>query len=268
MNTLGCIYLITCLTTGKRYVGQYKKQNPIGRWNIHIENAEKGCKYRLHTAIREHGKESFILETLCICQKSSLGNMEAYFAEQFETYVWDKPGGYNMVWCGNQPMLGMKASQETRAKQSIIRKGRKITEDTRIKMKIAQKGRIITEVTKEKLRQANLGKKQSADTIAKKSASRINVPWSEKKRESMVGRKNTEETIRKMSEAQKGRIISEETKAKMKEAKKAVRKVTDEQIVEIRENKESLPQCKLAIKYNVSRQLINNIINYKRGYEL
>ena len=82
----------------------------------------------------------------------------------------------------------------------------------------------------------------------------------------MIGRKNTEETKQKMSEAQKGRQFTEETKKKMREAKKNIRKVTDEQIAEIQENKDNLRQIELAEKYNVSAQLISNIINHKRGY--
>ena len=67
-----------------------------------------------------------------------------------------------------------------------------------------------------------------------------------------------------MSESQKGRVFSEETKRKMR----GPRKITDQQISEIRENTENLLQYELASKYNVSKQLISNIINCKRCYEL
>ena len=90
MDRKGCIYLIRCLESGKRYVGQYVYPDPKGRWTAHIRNAKNGCKYLLHKAIRKYGPEAFTIETLCICPVSSLGVMESYYAEQFETYVWDK----------------------------------------------------------------------------------------------------------------------------------------------------------------------------------
>jgi DNA-binding transcriptional regulator YiaG len=72
----------------------------------------------------------------------------------------------------------------------------------------------------------------------------------------------------KMSKSQKGRVISEETKQKMRDTKKDKRKITDEQIKEIRENLEGLLQCEFAIKFNVSKQLICNIIHCKGAYAL
>jgi hypothetical protein len=49
----------------------------------------------------KHGRESFKFETLCVVPRNRLNDMECYWAEQLETYIWDNPGGYNMVWCGN-----------------------------------------------------------------------------------------------------------------------------------------------------------------------
>ena len=79
---------------------------------------------------------------------------------------------------------------------------------------------------------------------------------------------HTEETKQKMSKSQKGRVISEEAKQKMRDTKKDKRKITDEQIKEIRENPEKLRQCEFAIKFNVSKQLICNIIHCKGSYAL
>lgn len=248
---MGCIYYIHCKQSNKGYVGQHNEITPEKRFKSHIQCANTGkVKYLLQNAIKKYGLENFTIEVLSIVPHDALSNMEAYWAEQLETYMWDFPGGYNMVWCGNEPRRGIKPSEETRAKMCAV-----------------QKGRIITEEAKQKLREANLGKKQSPETLAKKRASRLGVPWSDKKRESMMGRKNTEETKKKMSEAQKGRVFSDETKRKMKEAKKSIRKLTDEQVVEIRENKDKLNQKQLAEKYNVCAQLISNVIHHKRGYE-
>jgi len=273
----GRIYKITNTINNKAYYGQ-TRQPPNRRWSQHKQAAKNGRKMILYNAIRLYGIENFTFEVVCECE--TLEELNAKEIEYISTNKSLAPNGYNAGKGGDNyektpetcaklsaSNKGRIISDEWRKNISIAKKGCKITEETRLKMQQAQKGRIITDETKQKLREANIGKKQSADTIAKKSAARTGVPWSEKKRESMVGRKHTKESIEKMSKSQKGRIFSEETKKKMRDAKKATRKITDEQIKEIRENKEHLPQYKLAEKYNVSKQLISNIINFKRGYE-
>jgi group I intron endonuclease len=273
----GVIYKITNKINNKCYYGQ-TRQPPNRRWSQHKQSAKKGNKMILYNAIRKHGIENFIFTIECMCYSlQELNEKEIYYILEKNSL---SPNGYNAAKGGDnyekteetkrKISEGNKTRVITREWRDNIRKahiGRKNAPETIEKMKIAQKGRIITEETKEKLRQINLGKKQSPETISKKSLARKGIPWSDKKRKSMIGRKNTEETKKKMSESQKGRIFSNETKLKMKEAKKSQRKVSDEQIAEIRENTEKLPQYKLAEKYNVSKQLISNIINYKRGYE-
>ena len=272
----GIIYKISNDINSKIYYGQ-TRQPPNRRWSQHKGAAKKGGKMVIYCAMRAHGIENFTFEVICECttQKEMNDKEEEYILIN-NTLT---PNGYNVAKGGDnyekrpetckrisEANKGRIISEEWRANIGKAHKGRKITEETREKMKVAQKGRLITEDTKDKLRQANLGKKQSPETLAKKRAARVNVPWSDKKRESMIGRKNTEEVKKKMSEAQKGRQFTEETKKKMREAKKSIRKVTDEQIIEIRENKDNLRQFELAEKYNVSAQLISNIINHKRGY--
>ena len=274
----GRIYKITNKLNNKPYFGQ-TRQPPSRRWYQHKNAAKNGGKMILYNAIRLHGVENFTFEVICECE--TLKELNAKEIEYISINNSLTPNGYNAGKGGDNyektpetcakisaSNKGRIISEEWRKNLSVAIKGRKITEETRIKMQKAQKGRIITEETKQKLRQINLGKKQTSETIAKKSEARKGVPWSEKKRESMIGRKNSEETKQKMSESQKGRVFSEETKKKMREAKQSVRKITEQQISEIRENSEKLPQYELATKYKVSRELISNIINCKGCYEL
>jgi group I intron endonuclease len=274
--TYGTIYKITNNANGKAYYGQ-TRQPPNRRWSQHKQAAKKGNKMILYDAMRKHGVEQFIFEIVCKCDSlEELNNKECEYILTNNTLA---PNGYNAAKGGDNyektPETCKKISEsnkgriitpEWRENMAKARRGKKISEETREKMKQSQKGRIITEEAKEKLRQQNLGKKQSPETIEKKRAARLGIPWSEKKRESMIGKKRTEEQKKKMSEAQKGRVFSEETKEKMRLAKQNIRKLTDKQIQEIKENKDNLPQCKLADKYNVSRQLISNIVNEKIHY--
>jgi group I intron endonuclease len=275
--TYGVIYKITNKINNKTYYGQ-TRQNPNRRWSQHKQAAKKGNKMILYNAIRQYGIEHFTFEVMCQCETlEELNSKEIEYISKNNSL---SPNGYNAAKGGDNyektaetcakisaSNKGRIITEQWRKNMSIARQGSKITEETRLKMKAAQKGRVITDKTKEKLRQINLGKKQSPETLAKKTIARKGTPWSDKKRASMTGRRNSTETKLKMSESQKGRVFSEETKKKMREAKQVARKVNDEQIKEIRENKEKLPQFKLAEKYNVSKQLISNIINYKRGYE-
>jgi len=125
----GCIYLITNLVNGKMYVGQYVEPTPDKRWKKHIQSAKRGDGYILHDAINKYGSDNFTIEALCICKHEALGNMEAYYAEQYGTYTWDHVPGYNMVWCGDQPRLGMSNSLEAREKISRKNRGKKFSKE-------------------------------------------------------------------------------------------------------------------------------------------
>ena len=274
----GRIYKITNTLNNKSYFGQ-TRQPPNRRWSQHKQTAKNGGKMILYNAIRLHGSENFTFEVVCECE--TLEELNSKEIEYISINNSLSPNGYNAGKGGDN----YEKTPETRAKISAANKSRIISDEWRKNMSISgkgrpktekwkqqlserQKGKVISEETKEKIRNTLLGRKPSKETIAKRVATQTGKPWSEKKRESMLGRKNTEETKKKMSESQKGRVISEESKKKMREAKRSIRKITEQQISEIRENTEKLLQCELATKYNVSRQLICNIINYKRGYEL
>lgn len=99
-------------------------------------------------------------------------------------------------------------SAESRAKMSLTRKGRTPWNKGKVGVQVsANKGKVLSEETKQKLREANLGKKQSAESVAKRSTK-------------LKGHTVTEETRKKISEKNKGRIVSEEQKQKMRAVKR------------------------------------------------
>jgi group I intron endonuclease len=121
MNSyLGWVYLITNIVNGKKYIGLTTLETPQKRYEKHWINALAGLEYALYRAFRKYGESNFKFEVIytAICEnqdelKNCISNMEAYYAEQMETYIWnDQPGGYNMVWCGDKPTLGFKHSEE------------------------------------------------------------------------------------------------------------------------------------------------------------
>jgi hypothetical protein len=100
--TVGCIYKLTCRSSGKSYIGQtrdtkMKAGRPysygiVGRWNDHVS-----CKSTtpLGCAITEHGSESFKVETIeSGIPEANLDEREAYWIATLNTVV---PNGYNKM---------------------------------------------------------------------------------------------------------------------------------------------------------------------------
>jgi group I intron endonuclease len=184
-DTYGCIYRISC--NNKSYIGQHSKINPKERFKKHIclAYSESKKKYNLHHAIKKHGVDAFIFERLCVCKHSELGNMEAYYAEQFESYIWDTPGGYNMVWCGEKSRLGITHAEEVREKLRQINTGRKVSEETKIKMSESQTGKKRSQESCENIKQgkrSNPISKEGLESIIKHNTGR---KMSEQARENM-----------------------------------------------------------------------------------
>lgn len=94
-------------------------------------------------------------------------------------------------------------SAESRAKMSLTRKGSIPWNKGRTGYTTLKKGQELSESTKQKLRDANLGKKQSAETIAKRS-------------KKLKGHIVTDATRQKIANANTGKVRSEETRQKMR----------------------------------------------------
>ena len=112
---------------------------------------------------------------------------------------------------------GKKASEETRKKMSASRKGKvtnlgyKHTEIAKMHMSLSKVGRIPSGETRQKIREAKLGTKLSNETRSKISASLLGKPLSEETKAKLRGRpawnkgkKASEESRIRMSNAQKG----------------------------------------------------------------
>lgn len=97
----GFIYKVTCIPTGKMYVGQAKeykmkygkpyKYGISGRWSDHISSSKKSST-AFAKAIQEHGRDAFQLEEL---EKGSLSSLDALEAKWIHTLQCVVPNGYN-----------------------------------------------------------------------------------------------------------------------------------------------------------------------------
>lgn len=97
------IYQITCVPTGKSYVGQTQqfktkdnkpyKYGIVGRWCDHVSSSKRS-NAPLHNAIREHGADAFTQTLLETVTEQAVDVREAHWITTLKTTV---PNGYNVM---------------------------------------------------------------------------------------------------------------------------------------------------------------------------
>lgn len=141
MENKGEIYLITCLVTKKRYVGQtvcfqrckngkLVKSGTERRWKAHVSTAlsnGKGC-YALQKALQKYGAHNFTVKTILICELSKLDYFEHKMARTYNTYT---PNGYNIKQCSSKG----RHAEETKVKISLSNTGKVRDEDYKENMR-------------------------------------------------------------------------------------------------------------------------------------
>ena len=172
----GVIYKITCLITGKPYVGQTRQK--LNRRISQHKCDSKKAKYGIDAAIKKYGWENFSVEVLETCPVEMLNEREKFFIAKLNTQV---PNGYNLTDGGD---TALNISEETRARMSAAKKGKPsnrkglpLTEEHKAKIAASKKGtpahnkgKHLSEAQKALLSAINKGKKygpHSPETIAK-----------------------------------------------------------------------------------------------------
>ena len=202
----GTIYVLQNKVNGKCYVGQTKKRL-FQRLYEHSKNKEM----LIGRSIRKYGVDAFGQYEYVGIPMDDLDHFEREMIRRVGSVF---PNGYNLSLGGNK---NKQASDETKRRISEAKKGsvpwmkgKHFTDESRAKLSAALKGRKVW----------NKGISPSQETI-------------EKQRQKILGRKLSEETKRKISEANKkvihttewnkhvgdanrGKIISQETLEKMR----------------------------------------------------
>lgn len=124
---MACIYVLKNKINGKCYVGQ-TIQKFRKRWEHHGDN--KDCNMVITRAIMKYGKDNFERHIFYL-SKELLDFAEIEMIKRLNTIV---PNGYNCDSGGNAKKV---VCEETRKKMSESRKKVKITDETRQKMKAA-----------------------------------------------------------------------------------------------------------------------------------
>jgi group I intron endonuclease len=184
------IYALKNKINNKIYIGQTWR-TPEERMRDNYVSCLK-----IYNAIKKHGKDNFYYEILSICyDQKNADILESYFIKKYDTIK----NGYNICLGGaNGVMKGRKHTDEAKAKISNASKnisdetrikrseslfgknnpfyGKKHTDDTKAKISLASKGRPsatkgipLTDDRKKQISKTLTGKKQSQETIDKRS---------------------------------------------------------------------------------------------------
>lgn len=216
----GYIYITTNLINGKVYIGQHRHTE----W----DKSYIGSGTILEKAIKKYGKNNFKCELIEECQTEKELNEQEIFWIKFYR---ERKECYNVTRGGQG--FAVTHSKETREKLSKSLKGRMIPKEARENMSKAHIGIPVSEESKLKISKALKGRTLSEEHRKKLSISHTGVPhphsqeWKEKVSKANKGRKFTPEWIEKMSLSTRGekhpnygKHLSEETKRRISEAQK------------------------------------------------
>jgi group I intron endonuclease len=167
----GFVYMITCIITGRIYVGSAVDIEE--RWRYYFQ---LNCKHqtKLYNNLNKYGTGNHIFEIVWAGELSEMYKYETLIGWGFN--VLEKETGLNL----RLPKFGDSYSC--------------MNEETRLKIGISSTGRIKSELTRAKLSKANKGKKRTQETKNKLSSSLTGRDFSEEHKNnisiSKVGDKN------------------------------------------------------------------------------
>lgn len=160
LRNKGEIYLITCITSGKKYIGQtqcFKKKCRWGtekRWLAHVHNALYGKVKRctaLCNAINKYGVDAFQVKTIHICDTQKLNYFETKFIRQYNTLA---PHGYNLKLGGSVGRWSEESRQrlsESKTGEKNCRFGVKLSDEVKSRIASGNRGKVRSEDLKHKM---------------------------------------------------------------------------------------------------------------------
>lgn len=221
MEKISGIYCIENIISRKKYVG--KSKNILNRWQTHRSNLNKnkGDSIALQDAWNKYGENNFYFYILERCSEAELSRKEQCWIDVLCSRC--EQHGYNLTDGGdggqNPTNESRKRMSESHKGQVAYNKGQHHTEETRKKISEAKKGCVgnrkgckQSPEAIEKARQAHLGRKDSEETkkkksdAAKKRGFKMTPEHREKLRQSRLGSKHSEESKEKMRKASMGRV--------------------------------------------------------------
>lgn len=228
------VYWIRNTANGKRYVGSAARAFEK-RWALHRSRLRRGVHDNAHlqSAWNKYGEDAFVFEVVERCLSEECLAREQYWMDLCG--VTDPRVGYNIHPTAGSP-LGCKLSKEHKANLSAAQRrsyasGKRLPtkHGAESRAKIAAANRARSPESRERHAALLRGRKQSAETKAKRAAS-LRAAYASGRRKPVVfgaeardkmgwmrGKKLAPEHLAKRI----GRKVSDETKAKMSAVHKA-----------------------------------------------
>lgn len=184
------IYKITCLPTGKVYIGS--SRNIQQRWNEHRSQLSRAIHPNayLQNAWNKYGEQSFVCDAVEIVERSQLADRERYWIDCHNAC--DRQHGFNIAQDTHAPMLGRRATPEQRARYAQLRRGCRHSDETKAKIRAWNIGRVMSsdardkmcdawerrraELTPEQWRERTVGPLHSPESRARMAASK-RIRW-------------------------------------------------------------------------------------------
>lgn len=185
-RAVSCIYAIKHIPSGRLYIGS--AVNVVKRWREHKTALRAGKHHnnKLQRIWNKHGEDSLAFEIVEeVACAQELVPREQFYIDSFESVK----RGLNICPVAGST-LGRVMSEEQRRMLSVFHTGRKHSAETRAKM-------------------------SASSAAARRKGVKLSKELVEKIRLSSLGRVHSEETKRKMSLTRKGRPLSAETAAKI-----------------------------------------------------
>lgn len=196
---ISCIYIIKSKVKPERfYIGS--AVDFCKRKRSHLAGLKDGTHHSnlLQRHVNKYGIDDISFEILeRVYDKELLLKTEQYFFDFFKPY-------FNTCKVAGSS-LGIKMSNETKAKLRTSNTGKKHTDEARKKISLSKKGKVFTEQHRRNLSKGKIGKKYGIRSDEHKR----NIALSR------IGHKHSMETRRKISAANIGKKMSEEAKAKI-----------------------------------------------------
>lgn len=146
-----CIYMITNLIDGKKYIGQTTNYNKRSKTHFSKLRDNKHHNEHLQRAFNKYGEKNFKIEILSLCDENQLDELEKEYIKKYNCC--DERYGYNLMDGGQ--------------------KYRHFTNEVKEKMSRSGKGRVFSEIHKKRISENNKGRKISKEAIDKANKTKI-----------------------------------------------------------------------------------------------
>ena len=175
-------YIIINSINDKRYIGVTTRPLHV-RWAQHQQDARYARSSSiLHAAMRKHGVENFsCLQIASALSCDALFEVEPVLIVQHNTR---SPNGYNMT-DGGEGSPGHPVSRETKQKISAAHMGKRLTNEHKEKLSRSKIGKKLkrTKEHNRKISESKMGHGFSEECLKKMSAAKKGRPWTAARRE-------------------------------------------------------------------------------------